>query len=318
MTGPPPSPPPGPPPDQFPAPWASDWGEDPCGLWQALTYKGARQGFRWIPPTPEPFLMGSPQDEHQRSSDERQHPVLLTRGFWLAETACTQALWQAVMGGNPSNFKDERRPVETVSWTDVQGFLERLNAELAAFAGRRAARRLGAAGADQGSDQRLLLPTEAQWEYACRAGTTGPFSFGDDITPEQANYDGNYPYRGDRKGLYREETLEVASLPPNAWGLYEMHGNVWEWCSDWYGDYPSGPATDPVGPDSGEGRVLRGGGWFGGAVSLRSACRSHDDPGGRGPGCGFRLALGPEPRQAGQAGQPGRERGRTARAGSER
>ncbi len=248
--------------------------------------------------------MGSPESEHARSDDERQHPVLLTRGFWLAETACTQALWTAVMGGNPSNFKGERRPVDNVSWDDVQGFIERLNAELAAFAGRASVRSEGVAvEGDRSARRTLRLPTEAEWEYACRAGTAGPFSFGDDITPEQANYDGNFPYRGSGKGLYRQETVDVASLPPNPWGLYEMHGNVWEWCRDWYGDYPSGLVTDPVGPDSGVRRVLRGGGWLDGAQLLRSAYRHRGAPGSRLDGPGFRLALGPEPSQAG-AGQP--------------
>jgi formylglycine-generating enzyme required for sulfatase activity len=293
-------PPPGPPPEQFPACWAGDWGEDPFGLWQSLIYRGVRQGFRWIPPTAEPFLMGSPESEHERFSNERQHPVLLTRGFWLAETACTQALWTAVMDGNPSGFKGERRPVENVSWDDVQGFMERLNAELAAFAGRASARP-GSDGAEGRSAQRTLrLPTEAEWEYACRAGATGPFSCGDDITPEQANYDGNYPYRGNRKGQYRQETIDVASLPSNPWGLYEMHGNVWEWCRDWYDGYPSGLVTDPAGPDSGGWRVLRGAGWIDVARRLRSAYRHHDDPGYRSRSSGFRLALGPEPGQAGQ------------------
>ena len=305
MSGPRPSPPPGPPPEHFPAPWASDWGEDPFGLWQAFTYQGVRQGFRWIPPTPQPFLMGSPVDEQGRSRDERQHEVLLTRGYWLAETACTQALWEAVSGRNPSGFKGERRPVETVSWEDAQGFIERLDAELDAFVGRVASRSGTAMAAGHRSAQRTLplrLPTEAEWEYACRAGTTGPFSFGDDIAPGQANY-------GSR------ETVDVASLSPNPWGLYEMHGNVWEWCRDWYGDYPHGLVTNPVGPDSGGRRVLRGGSWFFEALLLRSAYRRHDDPGDRDRRFGFRLALGPEP---GPAGQAGTERGRTARDGSER
>ncbi|WP_020504087.1 formylglycine-generating enzyme family protein [Lamprocystis purpurea] len=292
-------PPPGPPPEQFPACWAGDWGEDPFGLWQSLIYRGVRQAFRWIPPTAEPFLMGSPESEHEHRSDERQHPVLLTRGFWLAETACTQALWTAVMGGNPSGFKGERRPVENVSWDDVQGFIDRLNAELAAFPGRVSAQP-GAVAEGRSAQRTLRLPTEAEWEYACRAGTTGPFSCGDDITPEQANYDGNFPYRGNRKGLYRQETIEVASLLPNPWGLYEMHGNVREWCRDWYGDYPSGLVTDPVGPDSGEGRVLRGGSWLYEALYLRSASRYRLGPGHRVLHYGFRLALGPEPGQPGE------------------
>ncbi len=319
------SPPPGQPPERFPERWASHWGEDPFGLWQGLTYKGVRQGFRWIPPTPIPFLMGSPSTEHGRYDEETQHEVLLTRGFWLAETTCSQGLWAAVMGENPSQLKGERRPVETVSWDDAQRFIERLNTEIQT-AERVPARFAAAIGAgppgrhstsqsEQTPPLRLRLPTEAEWEYACRAGTTGPFSFGDDIDPGQANFDGNYPYRGDRKGLYREETVDVGPLPPNAWGLYEMHGNVWEWCRDGYGDYPSEPISDPTGPESGERRVLRGGSWINVTRSLRSAYRFRSDPGFRNRVTGFRLALGPE---LGPAGEAGRGRGRTARARSER
>ncbi len=126
MKHPAPTPPPGSPPEHFPAPWASDWGENPYGLWQSLTYRAVRQAFRWLPPGR--FLMGSPANEHARENDELQHEVMLTRGFWLAETACTQALWQAVMGQNPSSFKGERRPVEQGSWNDVQDFIARPNA----------------------------------------------------------------------------------------------------------------------------------------------------------------------------------------------
>ena len=122
---------PGAAPERFPAPWASDWGEDPVGLWQAFTYRGVRQAFRWCPPGR--FLMGSPLDEHDRNDDETQHEVTLTHGFWLADTACTQALWEAVTSRNPSHFKGERRPVETVSWEDARAFIDRLNSELVAF-----------------------------------------------------------------------------------------------------------------------------------------------------------------------------------------
>ncbi len=314
MSIPPPSPPPGQPPTHFPAPWASDWGEDRFGLWQGLTYRGARQGFRWIPPTPRPYLMGSPPDEHSRDDDETQHEVTLTRGFWLAETACTQALWQAVTGENPSHFKGERRPVENVSWDEVRGFRGRLNALLAAATLDHGSVRGGGPGVGLKPDLQphtqpdsdaaewgLRLPSEAEWEYACRARTPTPFSFGEDIDPGLANYNGNYPYRGNQNGLYREQTVEVASLPANPWGLYEMHGNVWEWCQDWYGPYPGGPVTDPTGPNRSERRVLRGGCWFNSGRDLRSASRVGSDPGGRYRRIGFRLALGPEPGQARQA-----------------
>ncbi len=154
-----------PPPEDFPLPWASDWGEDESGYWMAFTYRGVRQAFRWI--GPGNFLMGSPTSEHDRWEDELQHEVTLTRGYWLAETACTHALWQAVVGENPSGFNDDERPVENVNWNQVTDFIGQLN------------------GLITGLD--LRLPTEAEWEYACRAGTSTPFSFGEDIDPEQVN-----------------------------------------------------------------------------------------------------------------------------------
>jgi formylglycine-generating enzyme len=136
------------------------------------------------------------------------------------------------------------------------------------------------------------LPTEAQWEYACRAGTTTPFSFGENITPEQVNYEGNYPYARGETGLYRKKTVPVKSLPPNPWGLYEMHGNVWEWCSDWYGDYPAESVVDPDGPPSGTDRVLRGGSWINSGGLTRSADRVRPESGNRNSRIGFRLSLG--------------------------
>jgi formylglycine-generating enzyme required for sulfatase activity len=143
-----------------------------------------------------------------------RHRVRLTAGFWLADTACTQALWGAVMGGkNPSRFQDDaRNPVENVSWDDVSDFLQRVASLVPGVVAE--------------------LPTEAEWEYACRAGSETPFNFGATITPEQANYDGNSPYAGGEKGVYRQKTVPVKSFAPNRWGLYEMHGNVWEWCVD--------------------------------------------------------------------------------------
>ncbi|MCB1932016.1 MAG: formylglycine-generating enzyme family protein [Candidatus Accumulibacter sp.] len=258
-------------PDPFPEPWASDWGEDELGLWMGLTVAGVSQRCRWI--APGRFQMGSPAVELERWEDEAQHEVTLSRGFWLADTACTQALWQAVTGANPSHFKDDaRNPVENVSWNDVQAFLAELNRHVPGLQAR--------------------LPREAEWEYACRAGTTTPFSFGDNITPEQVNYDGNNPYAGGEKGLFRQKTVPVRSLPANPWGLYEMHGNVFEWCADWFGDYPTAPQVDPTGPQAGDGRVLRGGAWIASGGHARCANRGRRGPVNHNLDFGFRFIPG--------------------------
>ncbi len=269
-------------PDLFPADWADAWGEDEFGVWMALAYGDLSQRFRWI--RPGTFLMGSPENEPERYGDEAQHQVTLSRGYWLADTACTQALWQAVMGKNPSHFQaDPRQPVESVSWEDVQQFIDKLNARVPGLSAR--------------------LPSEAEWEYACRAGTTTPFSFGANISPEQVNYNGEYPYAGGEKGVYRRRTVPVGSLPPNPWGLHEMHGNVWEWCQDWYGDYPREPVIDPWGPEEGADRVLRGGSWVHYGWDVRSAHRDWYEPAYRYFSLGFRLALGQGAGPAGEAGQ---------------
>ncbi|MCG2747198.1 MAG: formylglycine-generating enzyme family protein [Desulfobulbaceae bacterium] len=258
-------------PPTFPFPWAVDWGQDRYGLWQSFSCRGVWQQLRWIPPGR--FLMGSPADEPERYDDERQHEVVLTEGFWLADTACTQGLWQAVTDDYPSRFqRDDNLPVETVSWEDCLTFIEKINGMIPGV--------------------NLRLPTEAQWEYACRAGTVTPFSFGTQITTGQVNYDGNYPYRGGKKGEYRRKTVAVKSLPCNNWGLYAMHGNVWEWCADWLGDYEAGPVPDPRGPATGVDRVLRGGGWIDDGHSARSARRDGDRPGARGVNFGLRLSRG--------------------------
>ena len=257
-------------PTEFPARWACDWGEDHYGLWMAFRYRGVRQKLRWI--VPGEFMMGSPKGEAERIDDEIQHRVVLTQGFWLADTACTQGLWQAVMGENPSSFESEDRPVEGVSWDDAQRFIERLNGIV--------------------PGQQFRLPTEAEWEYACRAGTKGPFWFGDQITTDEVNYDGNYPYAKGPKGQYRKKTVPVKELPCNGWGLYQMQGNVWEWCRDWYGDYDLNAVEDPAGPAEGSERVLRGGSWVGSGRFVRSAIRYAPVPGSRFARYGFRLARG--------------------------
>ena len=257
------SPPPG-----FPYKWCSAWGEDAFGVWLEFSIKNISQRMRWI--SPGKFLMGSPEYEHcHKGRYETQHEVTLSKGFWLADTACPQELWQTVMQTNPSKGNGAQRPIENVSWNDCNGFLHKATVML--------------------RDITLSLPTEAQWEYACRAGTKSPFSFGEDITPEQVNYNGEYPYYGEKTALNRKQTAPVKSLPPNQWGLYEMHGNVWEWCNDWYGAYTADNAADPAGPAEGTYRALRGGSAFSSAADCRSAARSRFNPGHRYGRNGFRF-----------------------------
>ena len=217
------------------------------------------------------FTMGSPADEPGRDNDETQHQVTISRPFSLQTTEVTQGQWKTVMGGNPSYFKDcgDPCPVEQVSWNDVQEFIRKLN--------------------EREGTNKYRLPTEAEWEYAARAGTTTPFHTGSCLTTDQANFDGNYPLSGCSKGEFRQKTVRAGNFAPNAWGLYDMHGNVWEWCQDWKGDYPSGSVTDPEGPSSGSGRVLRGGSWLGDAKLCRSALRLDGDPTVRDGSVRFRL-----------------------------
>ncbi len=217
------------------------------------------------------FLMGSPTYEPDRESPETQHQVRVS-DFYMGKYEVTQAEWESVTGTNPSEFKGANLPVENVSWDDCQAFIETLN------------RKTG---------KKYRLPTEAEWEYACRAGTITPFNTGGNLTTDQANYNGNYPYNNNRKGSFMEKTVPVNSFEPNAWGLYNMHGNVWEWCSDWYGDYEDGRVENPAGPTIGSGRVLRGGNWFSNAGSCRSARRYYVTPGFRNAFVGFRLVFVP-------------------------
>jgi uncharacterized protein (TIGR02996 family) len=206
--------------------------------------------FAWIPPGT--FLMGSAAEEPGHQNDETQHRVTLTRGFLLGVTPVTQAQWQFARGDNPSSFKGTTRPVEQVSWDDCQDFCAKLGAK---------------------TGQRFRLPTEAEWEYACRAGTTSLFHFGSIISTDLANYDGDRVFAGSRKGAKRGVTTTlVRTFPANAWGLYDMHGNVLEWCADWYGKYRLREKRDPAGAKTGEQRVLRGGSW----VSDPCFCRAAD------------------------------------------
>ena len=233
---------------------------------------GVMMRMCWIPPGE--FVMGSPADEPERDDDEIQHRVKVTQGFWLGKYEVTQAQWEAVMGSNPSESKGANLPVVSVRLNDISGsggFLEKAN-------------RVATTGG------RFHLPTEAQWEYACRAGTTTALNIGKNLTSAS----GSCPNL-DKVAWYDknsgERTHPVGGKAANAWGLHDMHGNVWEWCADWYGDYPTGLTRDPQGAGSGSYRVIRGGSWSYDAQSTRCASRNYW-PDGTNDSCGFRLARG--------------------------
>ena len=250
-------------------PWASAAGVDHFGRWAEIDVVGAVQRFRWI--KPGRFLMGSPEDEAGRLPWEgSQHEVTLSQGYWMADTPVTQALYLAVMGKNPSHFTSPpelRRPVEQVSWDDAVHFTRRLAA-------------LRPSGA---LDDGLVfqLPSEAQWEHACRADTTTPTyapagSGLDDIAWTDSNAKGS--------------TQPVGQRLPNAWGLFDTLGNVWEWCADYSGKYADGPRNDPLG--TGPLRAHRGGSWGNHARDARAAYRDADDPSYRDGFLGLRLSRG--------------------------
>ncbi|WYD82032.1 MAG: formylglycine-generating enzyme family protein [Candidatus Electrothrix gigas] len=255
-------------PPQFPAPWAVDWGEDRYGLWMSFAVNQVRQTFRWM--RPGTFLMGATgKKKKQRAwlGQETLHKVTLTQGFWLADTTVTQKMWHTVMLTSPSGFQGDLHPVTRISWQDAQTFLSRLNRCLAGLHAR--------------------LPTEAEWEYACRAGSTTPFSTGAEISPNLANYNEN-----NNDQSYRKRTTTVKRFPCNAWGLFDMHGNVWEWCQDyWQPDVTAQDAVDPQGPNQGNFRVARGGSWANDAYLVRSACRVHYPPNYCFGSVGIRLAV---------------------------
>ena len=260
------------------------------GARRAITIKGVAVGLRWCPPGK--FMIGSPASEPERTKDEAQHQVTLTQGFWLMETEVTQALWAAVAGKIEAKFKGPDQPAEPVTWYDAVDFCN----QLSAASGLRPAYTINKQVKDPNNQSEekndpvrwqvtlvpdangFRLPTEAQWEYACRAGTGTVFSWGDAIDPGMANYNGNNVYNNGGKGVYLEKTTPVGKYAPNPWGLSDMHGNVWEWCWDWYGPYAEGNVTDPTGATSGSLRVLRGGVWHYKPGYLRSASRYKDKP----------------------------------------
>ena len=233
---------------------------------------------------PGTFTMGSPTSESGRGGDETQHQVTLTNGFYLGRYEVTQGQYETVMTGNseglnakPSNWPNNNdRPVDQASWNDVQVFLSRLN-DLEQTAGRLPA------------GWRYVLPTEAQWEYACRAGMTTAYSWGNDINSSLANYswDGGW-----NNGSDLQRTRDVGQYVANPWGFFDMHGNVWEWTADAWGRHASGVQTDPFSAGAwGSSRVIRGGSWKSGTLDLRSANRDYDIPSSRSLSIGFRVGF---------------------------
>jgi formylglycine-generating enzyme len=216
----------------------------------ARTLIEPRTGMKLVLIPAGELVMGSVPGEPMRQDDEVPHRVTISRPFYLSATEVTQRQWLAVMGTNPSRFPNPDAPVEQVTWNDVQEFLRRLD---------------------------VRLPTEAEWEYACRAGTTTAYSVGAVLSAEDANTD-------------REATMPVGSFAPNAWGLYDMHGNVWEWCADEYCPYPATAVRDPFQRCGSPFKAIRGGSWHFGADSARSALRYTHEPHLRGFSIGFRVA----------------------------
>ena len=237
--------------------------------------------FAWIPSGS--FVMGCSIDELEIDSLDADHRrVTISKGFWMGKYEVTQGQWQVVMGNNPSKYYiNSDSPVTHVNFNHCQTFISKLNSGV--------------------SGGKFHLPTEAQWEYSCRAGTKTPFHFGSNITTSQANYNGNYPYYGASEGTYRRKFIAVGTFLPNGFGLYDMHGNVYEWCSDWYkigyriGYHKGFPDVDPQGPNSGHGRIVRGGSWNSSATDCCSACRNTDPPDKCGKDLGLRLAFSLSP-----------------------
>ncbi|MDR2149612.1 MAG: SUMF1/EgtB/PvdO family nonheme iron enzyme [Spirochaetaceae bacterium] len=267
------------------------------GIWGEVSFilpppEKTPAGFVLIPAGT--FIMGSPPSEAGRYTDEGpQHSVTISRPFYIGATEVTQNEWEQIMDANPSRFKGDDLPVENVSWYDVIDYcIKRSEREelIPAYTKR------GNTITWNKNANGYRLPTEAEWEYAARAGTTGPFSTGDTITTDQANYNGYYPYTGE-KGLYRTQTTPVKTFEANPWGLFDVHGNVWEWCWDWHGFYPRDTQLmliDPLNNKSASYRIYRGGSWGSSGANIRSANRSNKGeytPSTRNSYIGFRLVL---------------------------
>ncbi|BAZ87337.1 bifunctional serine/threonine-protein kinase/formylglycine-generating enzyme family protein [Dolichospermum compactum] len=215
------------------------------------------------------FIMGSPANEAQRRLNESPQHQVTVPSFCMGKYELTQAQYQAIMGDNPAYFKGNNRPVENVSWNDAVAFCEKLS---------------------QKTGKKYRLPSEAEWEYACRAGTTTPFYFGESVTPDLVNYDGNYTYASAPKGQYRQQTTDVGTFPCNAFGLYDMHGNVWEWCQDdWQENYINAPINGSALISQSNIKTLRGASWYGNPENCRSAIRDNSYRDNRSFNIGFRV-----------------------------
>jgi len=232
------------------------------------TYRETHTGMTFVQIAPGEFEMGSPPSEPGHRPDEELHRVRLTHPFFMAVTEVTQRQWTSLMHRNPSALRNPAAPVEQVTWFEAQAFLRSLNA------------------LHEGT---FRLPTEAEWEYACRAGTRTAYAFGPTLSTDDANYDGRYTLPGQSAGRYRAHTIAAGSLRANAWGLYDMHGNVWEWCEDDACDRPPHQYADPVGRCGSRLKVIRGGSWYFNADSARSALRYTHEPHMRGFSIGFRV-----------------------------
>jgi len=281
----------------YPPSWASGWGQDEYGVFAEITVETITQRLRWCPQGA--FRMGSPTTEHGRVEVEGpQVQVNFATGFWLFDTPVSKALYQSIIGIDPAGPEDQDHPVTSVSWKDAGEFLSKLNGRIPGL--------------------NLRMPSEAEWEYACRAGSDTPFEpnvarqfSGQNTTSEEVNYDGDYPYKGTQKGIYRKKTVPTKGdgFRPNKWGLWHMHGNVWEWCADIWSNSHDGAATDGSARQASQQadesvRVLRGGSWGDLAGDCRSASRLRLAPDYRYDTIGFRPARGQQGAQAGAAEPP--------------
>jgi formylglycine-generating enzyme required for sulfatase activity len=240
---------------------------------EVLVELGDNLYMRLAPVKAGTFMMGSPRSEVDRQDDETQHEVTISKPFLIGVCAVTQEQYAFLMGKNPSEFRrDVQNPVENVTWDEAAEFCRVMSEK---------------------TGKKVKLPTEAQWEYACRAGTVTPFHTGETIATGLANYDGRYVYGNGERGENRKMTTPTAAFLPNDFGLYDMHGNVQEWCSDWYdrNTYTSAARKDPTGPAEGSFRVVRGGSWFHGPLNSRAAIRDCSAPSSRSNYIGFRVVV---------------------------